>query len=294
MTKQQWIEKLKIELKVRNYAASSIGTYISCLAVILDNYKKYNGYKTGDDIKAFLVTITNTNYHKQFTATFRHFFRLVLKKQVDLRDIPYPRKTHYLPVVLSVQEVHRIIQAADNMKHRTMLQLIYSCGLRISEPTKIICSKKECHIDTARSLLLVKGAKGFKDRLVPIPANTIELLRSYWKQYKPLRWMFEGQGRTQYSTRSIQQVFKRALRKAGIMKRATPHSLRHSRATHLSDAGVDIYKIKDFLGHNNIKTTEGYLHLAKQSLVNHIAFADQVIESALKANKELMLEMKLP
>lgn len=291
MTKNQWIEKLRIELKVRNYAASSIDTYCSCLAIILDKYKKYNGYQSGDDIKAFLLTITNTNYHKQFTATFRHFFTLVLKKQFDVRDIPYPRKTHFLPVVLSIQEVQRIIAATTNIKHRALLQIIYSCGLRISEPTKIICTKGECHLDTDRKLLLVKGAKGFKDRLVPIPDPTVELLRNYWKQYKPLRLLFEGQGRSQYSTRSIQQIFKRALRKAGIYKHATPHSLRHSRATHLSDAGVDIYKIKDFLGHNNIKTTEGYLHLAKQSLVNHIANADAIIAMALHQNKELMLEM---
>lgn len=293
MTSKQWIEKLRVELKVRNYAKSSIETYCSCLAIILANYKKYNGYQSGDDIKAFLLTISNTNYHKQFTATFRHFFRWVVKKEVDLNDIPYPRPTHYLPVVLSVQEVHRLINTTDNLKHKSILQLIYSCGLRISEAAKIICTKGECHLDTNRKLLLVKGAKGFKDRMVPIPDATVELLRNYWQQYKPLRYLFEGQGRTIYSTRSIQQIFKRALRKAAIYKRATPHSLRHSRATHLSDACVDIYKIKDFLGHNNIKTTETYLHLAKQSLVNHIANADAIIAMALKGNSELMLEMNL-
>lgn len=290
---QELIQQFITELQCRKYAASSINIYTSCLGIFL---KAMNGKPKPlpfEEIKKFLAGITNQNYHKQFTATIRHFYRMVLKQPVQMDDIPFPRPTHYLPVVLSVQEVQRIINAADNLKHKAILQIIYSCGLRISEPTKIECSKTNCHLDTNRKLLLVKGAKGFKDRLVPIPDATAELLRTYWKQYKPLRLLFEGQGRAQYSTRAIQQIFKKTLRKAGIMKQATPHSLRHSRATHLSDAGVDIYKIKDFLGHNNIKTTEGYLHLAKQSLVNHIANADAIIAMALKGNKELMLECKI-
>ena len=289
---QELIQQFRTELQCRKYATTSINIYTSCLGIFL---KAMNGKPKPlpfEEVKKFLAGIKNQNYHKQFTATIRHFYRMVLKQPIQMDDIPFPRPTHYLPVVLSVQEVHRLINATENLKHKAILQTIYSCGLRISEPTKIICTKGNCHLDTNRKLLLVKGAKGFKDRLVPIPDDTVELLRTYWQQYKPMRLLFEGQGRSTYSTRSIQQIFKRALHKAGIYKRATPHSLRHSRATHLSDAGVDIYKIKDFLGHNNIKTTEGYLHLAKQSLVNHIANADAIIARALN-NKELMLEIKL-
>ena len=289
---EQLLHQFKRELQLRNYADSSIKTYSSCLLIF---FKAMNGKPSPlpiEEIKTFLLNIKNQNYDKQFRATIHHFYRLVLKTPISLDDIPYPRKTHYLPIVLSIQEVKRIIDATNNIKHRAILQLIYSCGLRISEPLKVIISKKECHILSDQKLLLVKGAKGYKDRMVPIPIQTIELLRNYCRIYNPVKWLFEGQHKEQYTARSVQQIFYRSLRKAGVYKKATPHSLRHSRATHLSDAGVDIYKIKDFLGHNNIKTTELYLHLAKQSLVNHIQNADAIIEAAFKNSNELKLELQ--
>lgn len=277
MTKQEWVNQLRRELKLRNYADSTIDTYGSCLTVFLSSYSRYNGFKSIEDIKSFLLTITNVNYHKQFTATIHHFYKSVLKKPLSLCDIPYPRKTHYLPSILSVQEVARLIATTENIKHRAILQIMYSCALRISEVPAIMIH----HIDSDRKLLLVKGAKGFKDRYVYLPPDTTELLRNYFRQYKPKKYLFEGWVGQYYSVRSIQQTFHAGIRKAKIYKKVTPHSLRHSRATHLCDANVDIYKLKDFLGHNNIKTTEIYLHLSKLSLVNHIAAADQIIAQSL-------------
>lgn len=292
MTKQEWIEKLKRELKLRNYADSTISTYSGCLSVILDKYKEYNGYKDVEEIKSFLLTINNQNYHKSFTATFHHFFEKVIKKPISLADVPYPRPTHYLPQILSVQEVNRLFAHVQNLKHLCILKVIYTCGLRISEATNIVCRKGLSHIDGERKTLLVKGAKGFKDRYVPVPQETINLLRTYFAQYKPQYWLFEGQTGDKYSTRSIQQIFNRALNAAKINKRCTPHSLRHSRATHLLESpygNVDIYKLKEFLGHNNIKTTEIYLHLGKKSLIDAIELADQYIQQSFK-NKELLIE----
>lgn len=294
MTKQEWIEKLKRELKLRNYAESTVRTYAGCLSVILDKYQQFNGYKDVEDIKSFLLTIDNQNYHKSFTATFHHFFEKVLKKPLSLEDIPYPRPTHYLPQILSVEEVHRFFSCVNNFKHLCILKLIYTCGLRISEATNIICNKQLSHIDSSRKMLLVKGAKGFKDRYVYLPTETINLLRTYVKSYKPQYWLFEGQAGDKYSTRSIQQIFNRALKAAKIYKKCTPHSLRHSRATHLLESAsgtMDIYKLKGFLGHNNIKTTEIYLHLSKKSLIDAIELADRYIQQSFE-NKELLLEMK--
>jgi len=292
MTKQEWIEKLKRELKLRNYADSTISTYSGCLSVILDRYKQFNGYKDVEDIKSFLLTINNQNYHKSFTATFHHFFEKVLQKPLSLQDIPYPKPTHYLPQILSVEQVNRMFSVVTNLKHLCILKIIYTCDLRISEATNIICKKGLSHIDGERKTLLVKGAKGFKDRYVPIPQETINLLRTYVTQYKPQYWLFEGQAGDKYSTRSIQQIFSRALQAAKIHKKCTPHSLRHSRATHLLESpygNVDIYKLKEFLGHNNIKTTEIYLHLSKKSLIDAIEMADQYIQQSFN-NKELLLE----
>jgi integrase/recombinase XerD len=282
MKKDEWINKLKRELHLLNYAATTIETYASCLAVFLSQYKKFNGYKEVDDLKSFLLTITNRSYHKQFTATIHHFYKLVLKKPLSLQDIPYPRKTHYLPQVFSITEVARLLAATENMKHRAILQLMYACGLRIGEVPKILIA----HIESDRHVLLIKGGKGFKDRFVPLPVDTLTLLRNYAKEYQPKNYLFEGWGSQSYSVRSIQQIFKASLKRAGIYKTVTPHALRHSRATHLCDAGIDIYKLKDFLGHCDIKTTEIYLHLSKLALVNHIAAADKLISQSLMLQLE--------
>lgn len=274
MNKNELIITLKRELQLRNYAFSTIQTYAGCLSVFLDGYKKYNGYQDIEDIKDFLLTITNQNYHKQFVATIFHFFRFVVGKPLGAFDIPYPRKTHYLPEILSVQETALLISSIKNIKHRAIIQLMYSCAMRIGEMVKL----KVSHIDGFRHLVLIKGAKGFKDRYVPLPEPTLELLRTYYKIYKPKDFLFEGQFGEQYSVRSIQQVFYRAKNDAKIIKRITPHCLRHSRLTHLKEAGLDIYELKDIAGHNQIKTTEIYLHLAKETLVNRVAIADRILK----------------
>ena len=278
MTKEQYIIKFKRELQLRNYALSTIGTYASCLDIFLSNYNKYNGYADIEDIKSFMLTITNQNYHKQFAATILHFYKLVVKKPLSISDIPYPRKTNYLPEILSVQETHRMINSIDNIKHRAIIQVMYSCALRIGEVVKVEIS----HIDSGRKLLLVKGAKGFKDRYVPLPEQTIQLLRNYYSQHRPKRLLFEGQLSGEYSVRSIQQIFHRACKVVGIRKKVTPHCLRHSRLTHLKEAGVDIHELKEIAGHNNIKTTEIYLHLAKETLVNRIALADAYLSAHIQ------------
>jgi site-specific recombinase XerD len=288
---EELMKQFKDELLLRNYAENTINTYEGYLRMF---FRAMNGKPKPlplSEIKAFLLSINNMNTRGMYVITIRNFYNLVLKAPLSLDDIPYPRATNYLPVVLSIKEVQRLINATNNIKHKAILQLMYSCALRVSEPIAIKCSKQECHINPDTKTLMVKGAKGFKDRLVYCPTDTINLLRSYVLDWKPTKWLFEGQPKGEtYSKRSIQQFFKAALKKAGIAKLASPHSLRHSRLTHLCDAGMDIYKLKEFAGHNNIKTTELYLHLAKQSLVNHAEIADLIIMQALNNSKDFKLE----
>lgn len=268
--------KLRRELSLLKYADSTISTYSSCLKVFLQAHNKFNHYHSIEDVKSFLLTIPNANYHKQMVATLHHFYRRVVKQPLSLQDIPYPRKTHYLPEIFNVQEVYKLILAIPNLKHKAIIQLMYSCALRIGELVNI----QVAHIDGVRQLLLVKGAKGFKDRYVPIPEPTLILLRNYFKQYKPKKFLFEGQEKVseQYSVRSIQQIFHRACKAIRIKKKVTPHCLRHSRLTHLKEAGMDIYELKEIAGHNQIETTEIYLHLAKETLVNRVSLADQHLQ----------------
>lgn len=270
------MRKFKLELEVCKYAQSTIETYSSCLAVFL---RAMNGKPKPlplDEIKKFLVTINNQNYHKQFTATIHHFYRLVLNQPLSLHDIPYPRKTEYMPEVFSVQEINNLVNSYSNIKHRCIIQLMYSCALRIGEVVNIELT----HIQKDRLLLRVKGAKGFKDRDVPIPSATMELIINYYKAEKPVKWLFEGWNRQQYTVRSIQQVFHQGVNRIGIKRRVKPHSLRHSRATHLHEAKVDLKDISDFLGHSQLKTTaDFYLKLAKKTLSNRIADADILLAS---------------
>ncbi|RYZ63043.1 MAG: hypothetical protein EOO14_00400 [Chitinophagaceae bacterium] len=280
---RQLLHQFQRELQLLKYADSTVRTYTDCLAIFL---RAMNGKPNPlplDEIKTFLLTIKNANYHKQFTATIHHFYSKVLKQPLTLHDIPYPRKTHYLPQIFSVAEVYRFLQAIPNLKQKTALQLMYSCALRISEVVNIQLH----HVDGQRQLLLVKGAKGFKDRYVPIPLPTIAMLRQYYTQYRPSVYLFNGQNAAQYDVRSIQQVFHRAKQAAGIIKKLTPHCLRHSRLTHLKEAGVDIHELKEIAGHNNIKTTEIYLHLAKETLVRRMAMADQYLQSSMQNSKVL-------
>lgn len=283
--------KFMRELKLRNYADSSIKTYADC---IMQYFKFMNGKKPADHdehielIKDYLLKIENQNYHKQMLAAIRNFHDFILKKPLSLGDIPYPRKTDYLPEILNLQETNKLLNSYTNIKHRAIITLLYVCGLRVGEIAKI----KIHHVDGVRGLIRIAGAKGFKDRDVPVPVETLELLRSYFQQFKPKEWLFEGQQKgEQYTVRSVQQLFYQGCRRIGLRKKVRPHGLRHSRATHLKEAGIDIKDIADFLGHYNIKTTELYLKLSKKTLVNRIAIADEMLKQIFKQEaKELEIK----
>ena len=165
--------------------------------------------------------------------------------------------------MLSKEEVAAILQALVNQKHRTMLSLIYACGLRRGE----LLNLKPENVDSKRHLLLILNAKGKKDRVIPISDKVIAMLREYYKMYKPKIWLFEGQNAgEQYSDKSIQSVLKQALEKAKISKPVTLHWLRHSYATHLLESGTDLRYIQELLGHKSSKTTEIYTHVTEKSL----------------------------
>lgn len=282
----QLITQFKLELQCKKYADSTISTYTSCLAVFLRAMAGKPKPLPINEIKKFLTTITNQNYHKQFTATIHHFYSKVLKQPISLEDIPYPRPTNYLPEIFSIEEVNHLVNSYSNIKHRTIIQLMYSCALRIGEVVNIHLT----HLSKDRLTLRVAGAKGFKDRDVPVPAATMELIKNYYlaEKEKPRKYLFEGWGHQQYSVRSIQQLFKQGCQRIGLKRKLTPHSLRHSRATHLHEAMVDIKDISDFLGHHQLKTTaDYYLKLSKKTLANRITQADALIATAFNNQKQL-------
>lgn len=183
-------------------------------------------------------------------------------------NLPRPKKPFQLPKVLNKEEVAALIRAITNVKHKTMIMLGYGCGLRVSEITNI----EVADIDGKRRLLMIKRAKGKKDRCVSLSPALIVMLREYYRLYKPTKYLFEGaKPLCRYSIRSLESVMQSAKEKSGIQKGGSMHMLRHSFATHLLDKGTDVVMIQKLLGHNDIKTTLKYLHVTNKDLINIIS-----------------------
>jgi site-specific recombinase XerD len=176
-------------------------------------------------------------------------------------DIPRPKTPKQLPKMLSKAEIKKVFKATENSKHLLMLQLCYGMGLRVSE---IVALKIE-HINSEAMLVMIEGAKGKKDRYTNLPESVLPLLRNYYKEYIPKNYLFEGQYGGAYSTRSVQLVFKNAMKKAKVNKTIGIHGLRHSYATHLIESGADIRLLQELLGHNSVKTTQIYTHITDVS-----------------------------
>jgi integrase/recombinase XerD len=173
------------------------------------------------------------------------------------------KRGRVLPNVLSKEEVKSILLAPLNQKHRVMLSVLYSCSLRCGE----LLVLQPTHIDSSRGLIIIKNAKGKKDRVVPLSLKILEMLREYYKSYRPKKFLFEGQvAREAYDSRSLQQVLKNAVKKAGIRRPVTLHWLRHSYATHLLESATDLRYIQELLGHSSSKTTEIYTYVSTKSL----------------------------
>lgn len=206
----------------------------------------------------------SVSYQKMHINALKSLFDNVMDGRLKLGDLIVPKNDKKLPTILSMAEVSQLLLACINRKHRTMLMLTYCCGLRSGE----LLNLEPRHIDSTRKILIVEMAKGRKDRMVPLPDSMLEILREYWREHRPKKYLFEGEtpGK-RYHERSYQQVFKQALKRSGINKGgATLHSLRHSFATHHLEKGTDLRYIQELLGHSSSKTTEIYTHVSATKL----------------------------
>lgn len=253
----------------KRYSASSIRTYTEMVTVFAVKMQpKPLQELTNDDVVWFVNNFVLGNglsfsYQNQLVSAIKLFFREVVKSKIDIDKLQRPKREHKLPNVLSKKEVATLLRVTKNIKHRAMLSLIYACGLRRGE----ILSLKPNDIDSNRHLLIIRNAKGRKDRVVPISERTINMLRSYFLTYKPRVWLFEGQyPGEQYSAESLSKVLRNSVTEARISRPVTLHWLRHSYATHLLESGTDLRYIQELLGHKSSKTTEIYTHVTEKSL----------------------------
>jgi len=262
------IQKLVNQLQLFGYSANTIRTYIQDFAQYLYFIQEKPATNcTLTEVQNYLLHCINILKYSENTLHSRingikFYYEKVLHQPQMLLELPRPKKQLILPKALHITEVKSLLENTENLKHNTILKLIYGMGLRVSE---IINIKIE-HIDSKAMRVFIVRGKGKKDRYVNLPESILPQLREYYKTYKPKEYLFEGQYGGTYSVRSIQLLFKEAVKKAKIIKKVGVHSLRHSYATHLLENGTDIRFIQDLLGHSNIKTTLVYTQVTDNSL----------------------------
>lgn len=267
-SQQAAIQLMEQKLKLKGYAGNTRKTYITQFRDFVRFFPYNRPEELGEDeIRHYLLHLIDkrkVGISTQNTAinAIKFYYERVLGQERKVYYLERPMKERKLPRVLSQEEIVRIFERIPNLKHRLALMLIYSGGLRRSE----LLNLKPGDVDLTRSVIFVRGGKGRKDRQTLLAKNLIADIREYLQNYKPRKWLFEGAGGAQYSAASLQAIFRRALMAAGISKDATLHTLRHSFATHLLEAGTPTRFIQVLLGHESAKTTEIYTHVSRLSL----------------------------
>lgn len=262
-TKHPYIKAYIEKLQVLRYSENTLRTYINLFETFVEYYEGKDLKSLNEnDIRAYLLHLVKKNnsyaYQNQAVNAIKFYYEIVLGLPNRYYHVERPRKQEKLPLVLSVEEVQRIINAVVNLKHKAILITIYSGGLRISELLEL----KMSDILSDRQLIWVRNGKGGKDRTTLLGAKTLEILRQYYLEYKPKSYLFEGQQGGPYSATSIRKIFKKAMNIAKIKKPATVHTLRHSFATHLLESGTNLRYIQTLLGHSSSKTTEIYTRVS--------------------------------
>jgi integrase/recombinase XerD len=271
-------EEFILKLTELRYSKNTIKTYKGHFEEFINFYASHEIDKIDEHLIIAYVRYLvierkmSSSYQNQAINAIKFYYERVLGGQRKFYFLERPNVEHTLPTVLSVEEVVLLFSKIENLKHKVILMTIYSCGLRISEATNL----KICDIDSNRMQIKITEGKGKKDRYTLLAKKTLLNLRLYFKAFKPKVWLFEGQNGGQYSVGSIQAIFRTALKLSGIQKKATVHTLRHSFATHLLEAGTDLRYIQTLLGHASSKTTEIYTHVTTKGFDQIVSPLDQL------------------
>lgn len=250
----------------KRYSQVSIKNYVSCIGKFLqyfENEATKPSEISAEKIKLFLTTL-KPNTHKAYLSAIKLFYDKVGRQPAKLDRVEYPKQPKNIPIVLSQDEIQRMFDVCTNIKHRVILALLYSCGLRMSE----LINLKWQHIDRARMVIHIINAKGNKDRQVKLPQSILILLEKYYRQEKPIPYILSGQFGEQYSPTSVRQVIKQHASKAGIKKQVWAHLIRHCCFTHMVEQGTDLYYVQKIAGHSSPKTTQIYVHMSDAMIRN--------------------------
>jgi site-specific recombinase XerD len=265
-------QRLIDELTLRGYAARTIDSYVAVVARLARFYRVAPDQLTEEQLRSYLLQLTTTMAPASVTQALsglRFFYERVLMRQWTVLDLARPKRAKKLPVVLSRAEVERVLAAVTVPAYRVCLTLIYGCGLRLLEATQL----RVTDIDGARGLVHVHHGKGGMDRMVPVPMAALDQLRAHWRTHRDPQWVFPAPRRPGAARRAapgpmhpttLQRAFKHAVVASGVAKRAHIHTLRHSYATHLLEAGVSLLVIQEYLGHSAPSTTAIYAHVTRE------------------------------
>jgi len=286
------------ELERRNYASSTADAYVHALKEFAAHFRRPPDQLGPQQISEFQLHLLRDLKLapltvRQHIAAVRFFFVHTLKRHYPPGEFRYPKTPKRLPIILSKEEVTRMIDAATTLLHRTLLMTLYSTGMRRAEITRL----KVNDIDSHRMVIHIRQGKGGKDRDVPLSPRLLETLREYWRWKKPREYLFPGeakQGSTgeHLTSKAIYYAVKGAARRAGIQKDVGPHTLRHSFATHLLESGADLRTIQLLLGHASLNHTTVYLHLSQRHLracpnpLDELAVSDLSSVSRSRKNRE--------
>jgi len=255
------------DLRLRNLSPRTIETYVLRVALFARHFGRSPEQLGPDQIRAYqqhlLARQVSWSMFNQTVCALRFLYQVTLGRSDVISHLPFAKRPRTLPTVLSPEEVLRFLEAALPGRERTLLDVAYSCGLRLKE----LLGLEVPDIDSARMALCIRHGKGQKERLVPLSPRLLEVLRSYWKQYRPRAWLFPGvKPGTALTGGAVQRLCKRTGQRAGLTKAVNPHLLRHSFATHLLEAGVDLLSVQALLGHSHFNTTARYLHVSMRRL----------------------------
>jgi integrase/recombinase XerD len=260
-------QRLIEDMQVRNYSPRTVEAYVAAVVKLVRHFKRSPDQLTNEDVRAFQVHLltqkTSWSQFNQIVSGLRFFFGTTLARTGVVEMLPYGKRPKRLPTVLSVEEVAQLLQAAQPGRERALMQTTYACGLRISE----LVSLQVTDIDSARMVVNVRQGKGRKDRQVPLSARLLVELRQWWCMHRTKPWLFPGpRAAAPLSVSLVQRMCQEVVARAKLRKKATMHTLRHSYATHMLEAGVDVVTLQKILGHRSLSTTATYLHLSTRQL----------------------------
>jgi integrase/recombinase XerD len=279
MTKEEVLGKLKFDVELRGLSNHTQAEYYTKVKIFQNHFDKPATELGVEDLRQFLHYLTTVKKLSPesvntYNSGLRFLYGVTLNTNLNHRQIPRHRKQQKYPDILTQEEIQTLFNVCDNLRDKCILMTLYGGGLRLSE----VSSLKVSDIDSDKMQLFIRNAKGGKDRYALLSQANLEMLRAYWKAYRPKEWLFYSRNHTgtHITPRAVQNIFHKYVSKAKITKDVTVHTLRHSFATHLLESGTSIYNIKQLLGHSNINTTCVYLHLVKIESLNVTSPLDQM------------------